>query len=372
MVSAISDLPELKINGEDSLRKLWDEKEAFIAWYSAEFAAEMWENVTEYEGGKRYWEEDVKRLTKHFKNEISNSKPSRPFTEGAEFLGDLFDESGPEELDLLPDPHSEMDSVGELVIKDLGVYREAAERLEENDLWKAAKSHLSLASNTGCRTLIDMVLLSAVQIAQQLIIDDDVVDKDLAGRHSFKQRPVKLPGIGKEIRNWILLEHDVAVPDLDVKPNVVVHGILDYVVGVVATDAKVCARIDTSDHRWAFDRERGLSGTDSLRRNTVATVSAVKSLNTFDSEAQALVQGAAMCILERRDSVLNILSDGVYWAFYVVSKLPASSATPFEAVKSPLFDITLPDNLATILRLAVVSIIHPGENFAKMAVERTS
>lgn len=71
----------------------------------------------------------------------SDTQVSRPFTEGAKFLGEFF-EGEPQVLDVQENASPSQSPGRKGEDEDLVRYQEAAGRLEQNDLWRLAKNHL--------------------------------------------------------------------------------------------------------------------------------------------------------------------------------------------------------------------------------------
>ncbi|KAJ6550866.1 hypothetical protein DFH09DRAFT_1168483 [Mycena vulgaris] len=177
-------------------------------------------------------------------------------------------------------------------------------------------------NETSSRTAIDLVLLTAIDLAQQQIAEKQDVDEALRARHSLNG-PKLCVADGREVGSWVVLHQEVDIPGQPLLPGLALHGILDYLIGVVAASDAVDALSNTS-----FLTTAGLyANRDVLQHSgkSLASVQEAKSWKKMDSKkawAQVTAQGAALCVLTKRPSVINTLTDGVRWQFVRVTKIP--------------------------------------------------
>ncbi|KAJ6611151.1 hypothetical protein B0H10DRAFT_2057735 [Mycena sp. CBHHK59/15] len=285
-------------------------------------------------------------------------KLSRPFTDGKSFYADLFE--GP------PAPISLREDKNPVSPAQPHPYQEAAGALQGNPLWKGVKDHIIMANETGCRTAIDMVVLTAINLAQQDIVLDDSVDTTLSQRHSLPDTKCLLDGFSNEIRSWVVLQQEVEIPDQDLKVGLTFHGVLDYILGVVST-----TQVDIKPHRFLGAQLYDSAFAEQTIRKSLSSIVEAKSMYTMNQNAhgQVLVQGAALCILSKRPAVVNILTNGLDWVFYKISKVPDAGAAgkPFKASRTRMLSVLEPEELPVILRLLKTSILSSPDEFEILA-----
>ncbi|KAJ7820896.1 hypothetical protein B0H13DRAFT_2377678 [Mycena leptocephala] len=291
-------------------------------------------------------------------------------------------------------------------------YHQAAAELEDNILWKSVREHVVVENETSCKTAIDLVLLTAINLAQQQIATKKDVDDTLRTRHHI---------VGDNDSSWVVLHQDVDVPDQDLLPTVAFHGILDYLIGVVsATNAQ-----ETLKFSKAYLTAADLKLLPSLRENIRTGLALVfesktkSEVRNTETWAHVAAQGAALTVYMNRPSIMNILTDGQYWQFVYIGKIPdqdrsakaAAAATssrpaggsgnrrstrlasstkkpslppvaetprsaPFKSASTRFFNILEEGNLAIILclltltiilRLLTLTIISSPEEFVQLA-----
>ncbi|KAJ7695481.1 hypothetical protein B0H17DRAFT_1198700 [Mycena rosella] len=343
----------------------------------ASFMELVWRepSVQQIPGGRKEWTKVKQKILRENK---TVPKLSRPFTESKSFYEELFDEysstiSLPRNDPKVPPPKDQ--------------YQEAADALQNNPLWDTVKVHVVMNSETSCRTAIDMVVLTAVNLAQQEIGKKPAVDNALRERHVLKDAKCRVDGYPHKIGSWIVLHQEVEIPDQDVRRGLAVHGIIDYLIGV--TPAKR-VKDQMRDHRFL---SQGFSGDIRHSMATLAEAKARLTLTAEKARAQVLVQGAAVCVMTQRRSVVNILTDGFDWIFFVISKRPnrkklnsklakgsiqkrlnatkkpAEAPKPFKASMTCSLNVLVPGDLAIILRLLKTAIISDATSFESLASE---
>ncbi|KAJ6576681.1 hypothetical protein DFH09DRAFT_366019 [Mycena vulgaris] len=318
----------------------------------------LWE---EREVKEHFAEREWKRLG----NTVSKKKPklSLPFTEAISVYQDLFEDSDDilylkEDLDTRTEKAA---STSE---------EQAATALLDNALWTGVQEHVVVQNETRGRTIIDLVLIAAIEIAQDEVASNDFVDKSLGQRHGFDVADKKkYPGV----QSWLLLHQEVKIPDQDLKVGLAFHGVLDYMVAVVPKEML----IPTQDKSNFFGA--GLSALLSPQQfaKSMVYIQEAKSLTTMESneaEAQVIVQGATMCKLTNRPNVTNVLTNGHYWTFYVISKKSKSKFPGgdkreklFRYSKTRPLNVLRSEDLPIILRLLKAAILFSPEEFASVA-----
>ncbi|KAJ7736882.1 hypothetical protein B0H16DRAFT_110892 [Mycena metata] len=326
---------------------------------------------------------------------------SRPFTEARPFLQDLF-ETGRQDI---PIPASRVQSGDDAPAR----WDEAAAALRQNVLWKSVEQHFVMGEETSCRTAIDLVVLTAIDLAQSQMAHDGAVDDAVSTRHALSD-PKQTDSNGHQVGSWVVVHQEVEVPSQPLLPGLALHGILDYLIGVVS--AKQAH--DAFDAGDGFLRPATLDGPleplEHVAGSTVASIIEAKTGIQDDMacyQAQATAQGAALCLLTERTSIINALTDGVYWKFFRVSKTPdevlrptkstrarrattsalptegrrtsqqlatkaagmttISEKKPFKVASTRFLNIFKGRDLALVLRLLTLSILETPEDFEKLA-----
>ncbi|KAJ6542415.1 hypothetical protein B0H10DRAFT_1381540 [Mycena sp. CBHHK59/15] len=205
-----------------------------------------------------------------------------------------------------------------------------------------------------------MVVLTAINLVQQDIVLDESVDTTLSQRQSLPDTK-RLSGFSNEIRSWVVLQQEAEIPDQDLKVGLALHGVIDYILGVVSAK-----QVEIKSHMCQYSPRYLISISCSqinfLARNSITRHLLNKPL-AKDSEGQVLVQGAALCVLSKRPAVMNILTNGLNWVFYKISEVPDAGAAgkPFKASKTRTLSVLEPEELPVILRLLKTSILSsPG------------
>ncbi|KAJ7219874.1 hypothetical protein B0H12DRAFT_313525 [Mycena haematopus] len=323
-------------------------------------------------------EDDWNAVIEKMLHDPSLPKPilSRPFTDAHPFYNDLFG----------AEPETDLHALEDLNPSDPlnPVYDAAATALEQNVLWQGVRDHIIHGNETSCRTAIDMVVLTAVDLAQKQIEENSVVDQQLRATHSLSDR--KLGRSNRPpVHSRAVLHQEVSIPDQEMLPSLAFHGIIDYLLAVIsAIDAR---RGNGNDFMM-----RRVPGTaiDNLRRGLLAILEA-KSDSTFLSNkswAQAATQGAALCVMTGRESTINTLTDGRRWRFARVSKRTRDpedrkrnkrlsgkapelrrepKIPPFTTASTQVYNISDHRDLAIVLRLLTISILSAAEDFERLA-----
>ncbi|KAJ6576678.1 hypothetical protein DFH09DRAFT_1361569 [Mycena vulgaris] len=292
----------------------------------------------------------------------SNVGLSLPFTDGINIYQDFFEDAGvildlKKDLDLLSG-QEDMTSTSE---------KQAATALLDNALWTGVQKHVVVQNETRGRTIIDLVLVAAIEMAQDEVASNDFVDKSLSKRHGFDvDDKKKYPGV----QSWILLYQEVNIPDQDLKVGLSCHGILNYMVAIVPKKMFIPNRLGGKTKLVGT----GISGLLSPERiaKSIAYIQEAKSLTTMESieaEAQVIVQEATICRFTKRSTVINVLTNGIFWTFYIISKIPKPREGEkreklFRYSQTRTLSVVDPQDLAIILRLLKAAILFSPEEFA--------
>ncbi|KAF8172401.1 hypothetical protein K438DRAFT_1772756 [Mycena galopus ATCC 62051] len=214
---------------------------------------------------------------------LPNPILSRPFTDANPFYIELFEAEPVTEIYAAEDinPSAPLDIT----------YEAAATALEQNVLWQGVREHIVHAS---CRTAIDMVVLTAIDLAQKEIEQQTSVDEDLRANHSLSALKSSFL-YGPPVHSWVILHQEVSIPDQQMLPSLALHGMIDYLVEIIsAIDARLAARDD-----GFFMRRKGMA--DHLQSSLLSIMEA-NSDSTFHSDkswAKLAAQGAALCVMTR-------------------------------------------------------------------------
>ncbi|KAJ7154781.1 hypothetical protein C8R46DRAFT_1118403 [Mycena filopes] len=297
-----------------------------------------------------------------------------PFTDAAPFYKDLF-EDVPERVSIYEDSESDgviIDASMD-VEREPDIFREAAQTLKSTPLWQNAAEHFVHKNETMCRTTLDLILLSAVDLAQQLIGADEELDNALAERHALcvDASKVRIGQALKPVKSWIVLHPEVDIPDQPVTEAVSMHGPAAYMLGVVEAET-VASELSTNSSLTVLGLyELALPGNP---QEILATLTEAKSTSTTAARIQALSQGAAVCVMTRRRSMVDMLTDGRSWIFYHVQKQDYDSEIPnvsgtirrrvlrqsrapqsFKASATRELDVLRGNDLAIVLRLITLA-----------------
>ncbi|KAJ7471955.1 hypothetical protein FB451DRAFT_311656 [Mycena latifolia] len=304
------------------------------------------------------WEESkiqecfAERDWKKLGNDVSKKKfpkLSVPFTDGINFYEGLFEDR--EIIVALKEDEDELS--GQAVTPAGTVEEQAATALLNNELWKGVQEHVVVQNETGCRTIIDLVLIAVIAMAQREVASNDSLDQDLSQRHGFPDDQKKYHGV----QSRILLHQEVEIPDQDLKVGLAFHGFLAYMVAIIPRRMLIPKREKPTLVG------AGITGLLSPKTiaNSIAYIQEAKSLSTMESAedgAQVIVQGAAMCVLTKRPTVINVLTNGIFWTFYIISKSPDGDKAekPFRSSKTRTLHVLEPEDLAIILRLLKAAV----------------
>ncbi|KAJ7619359.1 hypothetical protein FB45DRAFT_930563 [Roridomyces roridus] len=246
------------------------------------------------------------------------------------------------------------------------VYHQTAAALLQNPAWNMFVHHvITDRKQVVSRTSIDLVLLYAVRLAQDLIEKDPVLDRKLAESHqvSVPQRQ------WLDSATWLTLWQSQELPAQNLGP-VEMYGRFDYLVAVLdRAHCDVSRSPPCTEFMSAAEVHAGLDHIDILRCGSAAavTVTATHTMTDESMVVQTLCQGAAACIFTGRTSFVNALTDGRKWRFFEVKKRTNDAdPTPFSCKQILLLDIFNPKHTSLIIRLLTISILYPDE-FAKRA-----
>ncbi|KAJ7217733.1 hypothetical protein GGX14DRAFT_597667 [Mycena pura] len=349
-------------------------------------------------------EDDWISLTEKVRKNPTPSRVSRPFTEAMPFYSFLFAKTV-DRINLLEDRlPGASDEDEALAIPD--IYQEAADALRKNELWENVREHVVMDNETSCRTAIDLILLTAIKLAQQQIQQNKVIEDTIRARHSIPS--------DDDDSGWVVLHQEVIIPDQALSGNVYFHGILDYLIGIVSAK-----RARAVLQRGKFLVRDDVHPYQSLTRDIetiLATLTESKAKlfeNHLKAWAQLTSQGAAMTVLTGRPEVMATLTDGVVWEFARISKIPDNERSiqtvsqessksrptarpqtdrrksqrlasgsekrsslaavpekraPFKAACTRTLDIFHGQDLAIVLRLLTLTIIATPEQFVEQAL----
>ncbi|KAJ7643468.1 hypothetical protein DFH06DRAFT_1333708 [Mycena polygramma] len=165
--------------------------------------------------------------------ELPGTAFSRPFTAALPFFKDMFEEPN---LINVPQPAESLSSSD-----SPDPYEEAANNLRSNPLWQGLQDHLVMETEASCRSAIDLVMLSAVTLAQQLITSNPELNAEILERHSLPSIDdlrSSLPDTRRDdaVGARVVVHQEVAIPPQQVLPNLAFHGVLDYTTSFVSTE----------------------------------------------------------------------------------------------------------------------------------------
>ncbi|KAJ6450423.1 hypothetical protein C8R47DRAFT_70334 [Mycena vitilis] len=299
---------------------------------------------------------------------------SQPFTAARSFYQELFEEEE-SVIKLVEDSELELDDDASNPPDD--VYEVAASDLRRNVLWQAVVDHVVIENETSCRTAIDIILLTAMTIAQSKI------DEQTSGR--------------------VILHQEVGIPPQQLAPGASFHGLLDYAFAFTSA-----ANVADANREGPLLTREGLHIAVQFLahiRQNLASIQEAKPPSTLlnpGSTRQAAAQAAALCVLTGVSHVTNTLTDGVRWKFNVVERLPnrvPASATPPPPAQSSASSLRRSERLsglapqlqepfrpfrrsetraisifeengrglAKVLRLLTLPILKPSHEFAMLA-----
>ncbi|KAJ7484749.1 hypothetical protein FB451DRAFT_1233396 [Mycena latifolia] len=135
------------------------------------------------------------------------------------------------------------------------------------------------------------------------------------------------------------MHQEVDIPDQALRKGLSFHGLLDYLLGVIPA-----SKVQKAKQSTKFLDRMELYGPTYVAKalRSMATIAEAKSLSTMREGAafaQVVTQGAALCIMMKKPSVVTVLTNGTEWKFISVAKTPdivrktrprasASSTTP--------------------------------------------
>ncbi|KAJ6551344.1 hypothetical protein B0H19DRAFT_1157291 [Mycena capillaripes] len=257
------------------------------------------------------------------------SYKSRPFADAHPFYEDLFQDPVRYislcEYQTTP-PSENKDSTAP---EEKDAYQEASVALQQNPLWKGVQHHVIMDNETSCRTAIDLMMLTAIELAQKQIAEKPDIDEALRIRHSLTGPKARVSD-GHEVGSWIVLHHEVEIPDQYLLPELAMHGVLDFVVAVVSARKAM----DAMNSGSPFLPKASLYAPRTFIQyieTALATLLEAKTQHTLETPkiwAQVTAQGAAICVSTNRPSVINILTDGLQWQFVRVDETPDTASAP--------------------------------------------
>ncbi|KAF7292988.1 hypothetical protein MIND_01198100 [Mycena indigotica] len=334
---------------------------------------------------------------------VQFSSNSHPFTDSSRFLKDVFQEGTGSQFITISTgtetitPSSTL-SYPSRVLADIlltsSIFKERAAAFQnctECHLWDKLRKHARIELSERHRSLTDPVLTTAAAICQEIIAENQVIDEDLKERYALQGPTTKYSsGSSSEptdISAWVVLDQEVAIPSQCVATGINFHGTLDHVMTIVnAEDALACIN---AGQRLSMDSSY-------LPTNMALNVTEAKAMDSMNGKAtkdQVLSEGAAVCVFTRRNAVVNALTNGLQWRFYLIRKTPQSqSETPkaddmtpsptkkprrsdpqseTNSAKKPFtysetFNLSVIDNLELILKLLVLATIGNANDFVEL------
>ncbi|KAJ7223046.1 hypothetical protein GGX14DRAFT_387421 [Mycena pura] len=305
-----------------------------------------------------------------FSRLLKRSSLSRPFTDGPNFFAELFEAPETPRFRVREDNKE----AGPVRTEVTAASIQAAETLKTSDQWCLMRRHLVVVNEAGPWTLIDLIMLAAIRLAQKEITQSKELDNKLAQRHCPPGCPQWQHWLmaGKQVRSWIALQLEVTIPTQQLSSTLSTHGIIDY--GDWQSPPNRCI-VSEVQQEMALSplclKPAGTTMPLSLPHSTAA-VSEVKSFETFKAaRLQVLVQGTAVAMIKQRPTI-NILTDAAQWEFYVIEKIKDTlhPTKPFKAMVTRTFNVgVLEKDLAIVLRLLPLAILHEPHDFLRLAQE---
>ncbi|KAF7350648.1 hypothetical protein MSAN_01625100 [Mycena sanguinolenta] len=281
------------------------------------------------------------------------SLKSQTFAEAHAFYSDFFEVERPGEITMDEDTDKDV-----LQNEKTHRFREAAAAFQDNMLWKAAKQHLRVKDDSGCRMAIDFIILDAIKLAQKEISQNEAVDLALRARHHLEEHNWRDPEAG-EAGSWVGLHHKVKIDTSDqvVLPGIALHGVLDLVMTVIpACDAK--------------------DALQSAARHL--TMNALYAPQNFQKRPQIAPRHRGRRG-ERRQTYgeRRVLEGGGYAGSFplrlygqAVAKIPDPDSKPFKVASTRMLDIS--QDLAIVIRLLTLAMLWSAEQFAELAGHRVA
>ncbi|KAJ7765701.1 hypothetical protein B0H16DRAFT_1883129, partial [Mycena metata] len=195
------------------------------------------------------------------------------------------------------------------------IFEGAAVALQSSRAWIETSRHVLtiFKQEASSRTINDQILISASTIAQNLIIRFPELDEALRIRHGLadERGMVEVGDSTHEVYSWVTVHQGVDIPPQLVAPGVLLHGKLDSVAGIMAA-----SMVDEDLNAG----RRLLNGNANLNPSNFANITEAKSLAIITKPAynQAYGQGVAICIYAKKNSVINIVTNGLLWSFIQV------------------------------------------------------
>ncbi|KAJ6537677.1 hypothetical protein B0H19DRAFT_1078816 [Mycena capillaripes] len=240
-------------------------------------------------------------------------RTSRLFTEARPFQNELF-QTEIERIELYEDSENAnkrglAPENSDYSMAPPDIYHRAAAELQDNVLWKSVREHIVVENETSCRTAIDLILLTAINLAQQQIATKKDVDDTLRTRHCIH---------GNGDSSWTLL------------PTVAFHGSLDYLIGVVS----------------------GKNAQDVLKHSTQAAAAAA-STSSGSTKGSGNRRSTRLASCSKKPSLST------------VAETPGGP--PFKSATTRFLNILKDGHLAIILRLLTLTIFSSLEEFVQLA-----
>ncbi|KAJ6493284.1 hypothetical protein C8R45DRAFT_989302 [Mycena sanguinolenta] len=231
---------------------------------------------------------------------------------------------------------------------------EAAAPLRDNILWKAVEKQVLIKEKSSRRSAVDLIIGTAIDVAQKEITRNLKVDLALGARHRLEAHNWRDPD-GKA-GSQIVLRRKIEIPSQRVSPELAFYGTLDLVLAVVpARNAKDALESDDTPYA-ATDFIHNLKSR--LATVVIEANNADKPIESKNAQAEAATQGASLCVFTDRPSVVTVLTDGRKWQFSQVTrlKMPDLDSKPFKIAKTRMFDISRGQDIAIVIRLLTVAV----------------
>ncbi|KAF7350649.1 hypothetical protein MSAN_01625200 [Mycena sanguinolenta] len=248
------------------------------------------------------------------------------------------------------------------------------EAVRNNVLGKAVEQQVLLKEKTSSRRAIDLIISSAIEVAQKKIAQNQELDLALRARHRLEAHNWHAPDDG-EAGSRVVLYNKIMIPPQLVLPQQAFYGVLDVVLAVVPSRDATDARSPGESHSMGDLHSPADLANRLEERLTFAILeaNADKPMDSEKARAEAATQGAALCVFTGRPSVMIALTNGLKWQFFKVTKLANPVSQPFNIAKTHVLDVaTNEPDLAIVIRLLTVAILFPAEQFGELAAGASS
>ncbi|KAF7304265.1 hypothetical protein HMN09_00827800 [Mycena chlorophos] len=251
-------------------------------------------------------------------------------------------------------------------LQDDDLWAARMKQYEEGPMWQLPLRHTLHGNESTARIAVDAKILDCLQMSQQMIFDEHELDDSLRASYSLWKNKASVDD--KTSFAYLILQPEMKIPEQEIaNTGVRLHGTLDYAVKVVST-----AAVSEQLNQGKMLKRNQVFGAMELSRDSVACIT------TFDdpkSMQQAISQAAAQLCRSRsgRESIVNILTDGLLWQFIHVRRTRGGEARDGESVKPFTFVCTIPldiefeEHAPIISKLMTAAILGHPDDFVKLA-----